>query len=166
MTYQLHQEILSKVEMSPIEDLLLALLPQHLPGVRVQTLIQAHQPLPFVTIRNTGSWGDWDGDPRGLDAGQVTIDTFVEGINADEENALLQEAIRVILRDSLNKVIYEPVPRGHLKSVNLVSRPRRVTDWATSTGPVQYADLPAGTTRWESIYQVVIRKPRTKPFAV
>lgn len=153
--------VLAKVEMSPVEDLLLALLRDELPDVPIKTLISKDPQLPFVLVRGTGAWGEWDGDPRFLDASSVSIQVFVEGLNADEDAALLSEAIRVVLRDSINKVVPN---RGHLVSARMMDRAKRASDWATSTGPVQYADLPAGTTRFESTFAVVIRKPANKPF--
>ncbi len=51
--------------------------------------------------------------------------------------------------------------RGHLTRVQMTSAPRRVTDWATATGPVQYADLPTGVWRYETQYRIGIRKPHT-----
>lgn len=163
MSSSLDPEVLALVEMSPVEDLLLALLRSRLPSVDVNTRVKTNQTqsLPFVLVRSTGSWGDWGGDPRFLDASSVEIHAFCEGINADEDANLLSEAVRVILRDSLNVVV---PGRGHLIHVEMLDRPRRTPDWATSTGPVQYADLPTGVERWEATYRVAIRKPASKPF--
>lgn len=162
MTSTLPAAILAKVEMSPVEDLLLGLLPVELPGVEVSTLIESDQTFPFVLIRSAGSWGNWAGDERFLDAASVQLHTFADGVNSDEDAALLAEAVRVTLRDSRNKVV---PGRGHIVSVEMTERPRRAPDWATSTGPVQYADLPTGVTRYETTYHVIIRKPATKPFS-
>jgi len=162
MSTTLPASILAKVEMSPIEDLLLGLLPTPLAGVSVQTKIEDDQTFPFVLVRSTGSWGSWHGDERFLDAAQVSIQTFADGINADEDAANLAEAVRVTLRDSRNIVVPN---RGHMVSCEMTSRPRRVPDWATSTGPVQYADLPTGVYRYETVYHMVIRRSSTKPFA-
>ncbi len=157
----LHPDVLALTEMSPVEDLLLELLPSKLPGVRVQSLIADQQTFPLVIPRRSPNFGDWAGDPRFLDAARINIHTFCDGLDADEDAALLAEAIRVILRDSVNVVV--PF-RGHLVKVDMVSAPRRVTDWATATGPVQYADLPTGVWRYETVYDVVIRKPATTTF--
>lgn len=162
MSSTLPASILAKVEMSPVEDLLLGLLPQQLEGIRVQTKIEDDQTFPFILVRSTGSWGNWHGDERFLDAAEVHVQTFADGINADEDAANLAEAVRVTLRDSRNIVVPR---RGHLVSCEMTSRPRRAPDWATATGPVQYADLPTGVYRYETQYHVVIRKPDTKPFA-
>lgn len=160
MSSSLPAEILALVEMSPVEDLLLALLPPRLPGIQVRSLIADDQTFPLVVFRNAGDWGEWAGDPRFLDAGQVIVHTFAEGINGDEDAALLAEAVRVVLRDSVNVVVPD---KGHITKIQMVSRPRRVTDWATATGPVQYADLPTGVWRYETVYRIEIKKPPSKP---
>ena len=46
---------------------------------------------------------------------------------------------------------------GYLNHMNLWSQAARVSDYATSTGVVQYASLPNGVVRYESIYQFIVR---------
>lgn len=156
------QSVLDLIEMSPVEDLLLGLLPSKLPDVKFNTLIEPEQAFPFVLIRCGGSWGNWAGDQRFLDAAQVEVHTFAVGVNADEDAAKLAEAIRVILRDSVNVVVPQ---RGHITDIQMTSRPTRVTDWSTSSGPVQYANLPSGVYRYQTEYHLIIRKPSSKPFS-
>lgn len=148
-------EILALVEMSPVEDLLLDLLPDKLPGIQVQSLIRDEQTFPLVIPRRSGNFGDWNGDERFLDAARITAHTFCEDPNGDEDAALLAEALRVVLRDSRNVVVPQ---RGHITKVKMASAPRRVTDWATASGPVQYADLPTGVWRYETIYDIEIKR--------
>ncbi|WJN62712.1 tail terminator [Streptomyces phage phiScoe15] len=156
-------EIKALAELSPVEDLLLALLREGLPGIQVKSLIAAHQTFPLVLIRRAPTFGQWAADTRFTDSAQVTIHTFCADPDGDEDAAILSEAVRVVLRDAWlgNKVV---PGRGHLTRVDLTSAPRRVTDWATASGPVQYADLPTGVWRYESVYQIAIRKPRTRPY--
>lgn len=163
MTFEssLSPDVLDLVEMNPVEDLLIELFKTKLPGVFVQTLIKEEQFFPLVLFRNAGAWGEWNGDPRFIDAGQLDVHAFCEGINGDQDAALLSEAVRVVLRDSRNVVV---PGRGHITKVQMMTRPRRVTDWATATGPVQYADLPTGVWRYQTTYQVEIRKPRSRPY--
>ncbi|GAB3830206.1 hypothetical protein [Kribbella italica] len=156
MTTTLHPDVIALTEMHPVEDLLLELLPGQLPGVQVRSLIADHQEFPLVIPRRSPNFGEWGGDPRFLDAARINIHAMCDGVNGDEDAALLSEAVRVILRDSVNIVVPH---RGHLVKVEMSSAPRRVTDWATATGPVQYADLPTGVTRYETVYDLVIRKP-------
>lgn len=158
MSSSLPQEVLDLVVFSPIEDLVLALLRDRLPeSIPVQSLIADDQTFPLVLVRRTSDWGSWRGDGKFVDSGQVVVHTLTQGLNADSDSAYLAEAVRVILRDSVNKVVPE---RGYLTSATLVSSPRRVTDWATATGPVQYADLPTGVVRYETTYELGIRAPR------
>lgn len=161
MSSSLDPEVLDLVEMSPVEDVLLGLLRERLTGVKVGAQYEDDQIFPSVLIRRDPDWGDWRGDPRFLDAGQVSISTLCNGLNADEDSALLAEAVRVILRDSTNVVVPS---RGHVRKAKLVSAAHRVSDWATSTGPVQFANLPADVIRYQATYHVEVRKPLVKPF--
>ena len=163
MSSSLNQDVLDLIEMSPIEDLVLTLVRDALPSVNVQTLVETGQEFPLIVIRSSGSWGSWEGDERFIDSGTIDIHAFAAGINADSDANLLSEAVRVILRDSKNKVV---PGKGYLISTEMLDRPKRSPDWATSVGPVQYADLPTGVERWETNFRVTIRKPPIKPFAL
>ncbi|GIF02226.1 hypothetical protein [Paractinoplanes rishiriensis] len=155
--------IRAMVELSPVEDLLLALLRDVLAPVSVQSLIWDTQRFPLVLVRRQPSFGEWLGDPRFLDSADIVIHTFAEDPNGDEDAALLAEAVRVCLRDAWLRNRSVP-QRGHLSRVTMTSAPRRATDWATATGPVQYADLPTGVWRYETLYRIAVRKPRVRPF--
>lgn len=149
-------------ELSPVEDVLLFVLRRGLPGISVQSLIWIDQTFPMVLVRRSPSFGEWAGDTRFLDSADVLVHTFAQDPDGDEDAAILAEAVRVVLRDAwLNHLV---IPgRGHLTRVEMTSAPRRVTDWATATGPVQYADLPTGVWRYETLYRIGIRKPRRTP---
>lgn len=153
---------LALVEMNPVEDLLLDLLREALPDVRVQSLVEVKQKFPFILVRSAGSWGAWTGDERFIDASTVEIHVLCKGVNADKDASLLSEAVRVALRDSKNKVIPD---KGYVIAVEMLDRPKRSPDWANSVGPVQYADLPTGVERWDASYRVTIRKPAIKPYS-
>ncbi|MDX3405153.1 hypothetical protein PV708_02735 [Streptomyces sp. ME02-6977A] len=156
-------EIKALAELSPVEDLMLAVLRQGLPGIQVQSLIAKGQTFPLVIARRDPSFGNWQGDTRFLDAARVGVHVFCEDPDGDEDAAILSEAVRVVLRNAwLNQTVYPGL--GHITRVDLASAPRRQTDWATSTGPVQYADLPTGVWRYEATYDIEIRKPRNRPF--
>lgn len=159
----LPDEIKALAELSPVEDLLLAVLRDGLPGIKVQSLISFDQTFPLVVVRRLPSFGNWEGDTRFLDAAQIAVHAFCVDPDGDEDAAILSEAVRVVLRNAwLDQVV---VPgRGHLTRVDMTSAPRRVSDWATSSGPVQYADLPTGVWRYETLYQIEIRKPRVRPY--
>ncbi|MFB8350994.1 hypothetical protein [Streptomyces niveus] len=158
-------EIRALAELSPVEDLLLAVLREGLPGISVKSLISKSQTFPFVLVRRDPSFGGWPGDTRFTDSARVAVQCFCADPNGDEDAAILSEAVRVVLRDAwLNQKVYPG--RGHIARVDLSSPPRRATDWATATGPVQYADLPTGVWRYEAAYDIQIRKPRSRPFPI
>ncbi|MFC0622817.1 hypothetical protein [Kribbella deserti] len=150
-------------ELSPLEDLILAILQPRLTGVEVKTLIRADQDFPLVLIRRGDNFGTWAGDMRFTDAAQLNVHCFCADPDGDEDAAILSEAVRVILRDAWLTSLVIP-GRGHLLHLEMQSAPRRATDWATATGPVQYADLPTGVHRYETRFNVAIRKPRTRPY--
>ncbi|WP_432006307.1 hypothetical protein [Streptomyces parvus] len=158
-------EIKALAELSPVEDLMLAVLRQGLPGIQVRSLIAKNQTFPLVIARRDPSFGIWGGDTRFLDAARVGVNVLCEDPDGDQDAAILSEAVRVVLRDAwLKQAVFPGL--GHITRVQLASAPRRQTDWATSTGPVQYADLPTGVWRYESTYDIEIRKPRTRPFSI
>ncbi|MEU4155697.1 hypothetical protein [Actinoplanes sp. NPDC026670] len=147
-------------ELSPVEDVLLYVLRQGLPGIAVQSLVGFDQKFPMVLVRRLPQFGDWAGDDRFTDIADISINAFCEDPDGDTDAALLSEAVRVVLRNAWLGSMVVP-GRGHITKVNMTSAPRRATDWATATGPVQYADLPTGVTRYESQFRVSIRKART-----
>lgn len=146
-----------------MEDLVLAVLRPGLAGVPVQTQIEADQTFPFVLIRRGDSFGDWGGDPRFTDSAELIVHAYVADPNGDEDAAILSEAVRVLLRDAGKSRLTIP-GRGSFLRVEMRNAPRRVTDWATATGPVQFADLPSGVHRYETKFHIGIRKPRQRPF--
>ena len=151
-------EIRALAERSPVEDFMLDLLRAKLPGIQVNSLIADDQRFPLVLVRRIPGLGEGSGDPRFVDAATVSVQAFVEDPNGDEDAAILSEAVRVVLRDAwLSQTV---VPgRGHITAFDMSSAPRRVTDWATASGPVQYADLPTGVWRYEAQYHLSIRRP-------
>ncbi|MEU8133238.1 hypothetical protein [Streptodolium elevatio] len=156
-------EIKALAELSPVEDLLLVVLREGLPGIKVQSLIERDQTFPFVLVRRDSNFGAWTGDSRFTDAARIAIQSFAPDPDGDTDAAILAEAVRVVLRNAwLNQKVYPGL--GHIIRVDMASAPRRATDWATATGPVQYADLPTGVWRYETQYDVEIRKPRARPF--
>ncbi|MDH6462058.1 hypothetical protein M2302_002233 [Micromonospora sp. A200] len=156
-------EVRALAELSPVEDIMLAVLRAGLPGVRVQSLVEANQDFPLVLVRRAPHFGAWGGDTRFTDEADVEIHTFCPDPDGDEDAAILAEAVRVVLRDAfLQQKAIEG--RGQIKRVEMTSAPRRAPDWATAMGPVQYADLPTGVWRYETTYRVEIRKPRNRPF--
>jgi len=150
-------------EMSPVEDVVLPILRNGLPGMDVNTLVAADQPFPFVLVRRGDSFGDAGGDARFVDEAVLIVHTFAPDPDGDEDAAILAEAVRVVLRDAwLDQVV---VPgRGHITRFRVIGTPRRAPDWVTATGPVQYADLPTGIHRYETRYELEIRRPSQPPY--
>lgn len=153
------QSIRDRAELSPVEDVALAILRRRIPEVRSQSLIEDDQQVPFILVRRSPELTGWRGDPRFTDVASIDIECIVEGPDADEDAALLSEVVRCAFRDAwLENDIYPGL--GHLTNHEMTISPHRTPDWATATGPVQYADLPTGFTRYESTHRLDIRKPR------
>lgn len=151
--------VLALCELSPVEDILLAILREGLPDVPVYSLIPEEAPPAFVLARRLHGMGSWDGDPRFTDSGRFFVHTFTSDPDGDEKGALLSEAVRVVLRNAW--LAHKNLPGlGSIISIKMLSEPSRKTDWATASGPVQFADLPTGFWRYESTYDIKIRKPR------
>lgn len=156
-------EVRALVELSPVEDILLAVLEEGLPGINVQSLVEDDQSFPLVLARRLPHLGYWDGDERFLDSADIVVHTFAPEPDGDEDAALLAEAVRVVLRNA-GRTKKKIPGRGHVNEVRMTSAPRRAPDWATSSGPVQYADLPTGVWRYETQFHMSIRKSRERPF--
>lgn len=152
-------------ELSPVEDLMLAILRDGLPGINVQSLIEDGQTFPLVTVRREPTFGGHTADPRFTDSAAVVVMTFVVDPNGDEDSAILSEVCRVLLRNAW--LDHRVIPgRGHITRIDMSSPPRQSSDWAQSSGPVQYASLPTGVWRYQARYSVEIRKPATTPYPV
>lgn len=151
-------ELFDLIEFTPLEDIALHHLRAGLPdAIHVNSLIADDQTFPLVLVRRTPDWGWWEGDERFIDQGQITIHAYAYGVEADSDAAFLSEAVRNVLRVSKNVVVPE---LGHISHIEMIGSPHRASDWATSSGPVQYADLPTGVVRYESVYKLTLRTSR------
>lgn len=148
-------------EMSPVEDLLVAILRERLSGVNVQTLISNRQSWPLVLVRRMPQIGIWEGDARFVDQADVVIHCFAVDPDGDQDAAILAEAVRVSLRDAAAAKAGAP-GIGYLVGFAMTSAPRRAPDFASAQGPVQYASLPDGVWRYETVYRIEIRRPRAR----
>lgn len=158
---ELPDVIKGKVELAPIEALTLAALRKHLPGVQVNSLIEFDQTGLddfFILVRRVSGMGLWDGDERFIDYAGLAVHVFAKDPDADTKGALVSEAVRVVLRDSARAREFYP-GLGGFTSVRMDEEPTRKTDWAASSGPVQFADLPAGYQRYQTNYSLWVRKP-------
>lgn len=144
--------------MSPVEDVVVPILRDGLPGIPVKTLIERNPDIPFILVRRINGPMNYGGDERFIDIATVAVHAFAEDPNGDEDAAWLAEAARVVLFNAWRDNVEVP-GRGRISHFQCNERPRRVSDWATSSGPVQYADLPTGVWRYEARYLIEIRSP-------
>ena len=158
-------EVAALAEFAPVEDILLPILRDALPGVSVQDRIWDDQTFPFVLVRRSPTMGEYQGDPRFTDWASIQIHAFCTDPDGDQDAAILSEACRVTLRDAATERAGVP-GLGYIMRAELVSAPRRSADWATATGPVQYADLPTACWRYEARYDVEVRKSFTRPYPI
>jgi hypothetical protein len=156
--------IAEKVKFAPVEDLALAVLKEAFPKMNINTLIELNQAGDdysdgfFVRIRRILGAGLWAGDDRFIDYGALAVHVFTKDPDGDLRGALVSEAIRVALFEAnLARKFYPGL--GSLTDVRVDEEPSRKTDWATASGPVQFADLPAGYWRYETRYSMWVRKP-------
>lgn len=148
-------------EFPPTEDVFLPLLRARFPTLSIQTLVDGdRQTFPFVLVRRgMNGLSGWDGDERFIDNATLIVECFTQDPDGDQDGAVLSEAIRVALRDIAKQQLGVD-GLGYVLMADVIYPPHRSPDWATSTGPVQYADLPTGTWRYETVYEVKIRKAR------
>jgi len=153
--------IRDRIVFSPVEDVLLYLLRQAFPDVTVRSLLPEKLEsanYPFILARKSTSLGDWQGDPRFIDRGHFEIQVYTKDPDGDELGALVSEAVRSALHDAWQNHVTVP-GKGTVLKITLENEPHRASDMQTSSGPVQYADLPTGVWRYESEYSISIRRP-------
>lgn len=117
--------------------------------------------MPFVMIRSDRRSGNdtrRSGDERFLRSSLLTVETFTVGLNAESDGYNIQESVRLGLWQAWRDQVSVP-GAGSLSRIITSSDAALVSDYATSTGVVQYASLPKGASRTESIFQVFIRPP-------
>lgn len=156
MSTSLPDEVLDLVELHPLEDLVLGIFATDLASVARGTRYAKAQAFPYILVRVVDDWGRPKQDHRFVSTRQLVIHTLCDGLNAEEDAALLGEAARVVLTGAVNR----ETERGWLSKVDPISLPSQSPDWAAATGPVQYADLPPGVVRYQAKYEVSYRRPR------
>lgn len=130
-------------------------------GIHVGTLYSPGLEPPVIMVRRerrSGAVGLRDYDDRHLQSAIISINTITSGVDADELCEELQEACRVAIRQAQQDQTIVPGV-GHIAYIQSSITPSRVSDWATSTGVVQYAALPKGWVRYESVYLLMLRPP-------
>lgn len=144
-----------------VEDLMLGLLRPFFEGqdVYIASVFEEGMPLPVIVgrqDRKSGAVSHFVSDNRFLMPALLSVDTITGGPDADQDGADLQEAVRICIHEAwLNQTVVPGV--GYLSAIENSTKPARVADWATSTGAVQYAQLPRGAVRYESNYRLILR---------
>lgn len=147
-----------------VDDLMLGLFKRFFeahPDITIGTHYSTGMQPPAVIIRRERRSGqasvDSD-DDRFLKSALVSVNTLTAGPDADALGEELQEACRIAIREAQQGQVVIP-GCGYISAITNSVEPSRVSDWATSTGVVQYASLPKGWSRYESVYRLLIRPP-------
>ena len=117
--------------------------------------------IPFVMVRSdrrSGKETTRSRDERFLKASLLSIETFTTVVNAENDGYDLQESCRLALWNAWHEQISIP-DGGSIAHIVSSSEAALVSDYATSTGVVQYASLPKNAARTEAIYQLFLRPP-------
>lgn len=157
--------VVAAQENTPLEDVGLAVLREALPGVpffsKIPYLFDGESIEPhdvFAVLRRINSLGLWEGRHGLLDSGSLAVHVFARDPDGELKAALVSEAVRVAFENAADGNWYKRGV-GALSDVRLDEEPNRKTDFATSAGPVQYADLPTGYWRYETRYMLWVRPP-------
>ena len=151
-------------ENTPLEDVGLAVLREYLPDIPFYAKIpytfdgEVIEHDVFVVLRRINALGIWNGRPGLLDSGSLAVHVFSRDPDGELKAAMVSEAVRVAFQRASDTNWYRPGV-GALTRVRVDEEPNRKTDFATSAGPVQYADLPTGYWRYETRYQLWVRPP-------
>lgn len=145
-----------------VEDCVLDILRAQIPDIPWADETEQSSPPPFGIVRRDSYVGGGSEDHRFIAGAYCAIHTFTDGIDADINNSRLQEAVKLVM---LGAGYRQPKIRdwGYVSSVRLVEPYRKRSDWQNSEGPVQYADLPNDYTRYESVWEVKIRRATLGP---
>lgn len=164
--FGLPDSIIEAVKRCPAEDYMLALLRKLHPDLTVLSLIPLRQDGSyawpngidyFVLVRRAPSLTP-SRDERFIDTAGISLQVFAKDPEADSKCALISEGIRATLRDASLDPASTYIPGlGSMAWLDYSQEAVRRTDWATATGPVQFADLPTGFMRYEARYTIGIR---------
>lgn len=150
---------LARVRNRPIEDVVLAILRRGLPDVPSYALIPQIVPPFFILVRGIPESGFYKGRRGLLHEIDFACHTYTENPDGDEKATLLGDALVDVMEQAFLEHWSFPA-YGSVNKIKCIQYPTRETDWATSSGPVQYADLPTGNWRNEARFRAVINTPR------
>ena len=145
--------------------LVLAVLREFFAGqdIQIRSLYSEGISTPAIIARaerRSGTVSHDSADSRYMKPVIISINTLTSGLEAESDGDDLQEMCRVALIEAQRKQKVFP-GFGHISNIENSTVASKVSDWATSTGVVQYAALPKGVVRYESIFRLLIRPPTT-----
>lgn len=144
-----------------VEDLLLGIFRPFFAGTDAYVSAAYHEGMKLPAIiplhaRRSGGITYQNSDQAFTEAALIEVNTITEGLNADADGAELQEACRHALLLAQRRQLVIPGV-GVINRIQSSTKATRQSDWATASGLVQYATLPAGAIRYESIYKLLLR---------
>ena len=119
-------------------------------GVTCRSRVEEGDSVPYVMVvevqPTTG--GQFIRSDDALNVLEFEVHTFTAGLDAEDVAWRLSWSIIKLLREYAARGRRVPGGESFVKAFELMERPRRREDWADSTGPVQYQDLPVGMERF------------------
>lgn len=115
--------------------------------------------LPMVMVRSDRRSGDplqGSRDVRFVQSAPLSFEAFTHGVDAEDDGYQLVESCRLAMLWAWRTQFLVPGV-GSINKVSHVGAIARVSDFATSTGVVQYASLPKSAVRHEMNMRVLIR---------
>lgn len=154
--------VVNRVRMAPAEDIILAIFRQGLPDLDMGSEIPMEPADFYLLLRRLPEAGLYEGR-RGVNKGLLDHFDFAAHVYAgdpdgDQKAALIADAVVDVAHEAWMDH-WRFVGLGSVNKLECTQGPTRVTDWATSTGPVQYADLPTGDWRYEIRFRARINPP-------
>lgn len=147
----------------PVDLIMHVLEPLKAKGVHVYSAFEDDMDLPAVVplfSRRSGESAFAGYNIGHTRVALLELNTLTEGADAEADGHDLQEACRkLIVEAQLNQVEVPGV--GSINRITNTIIGSAVSDWQTSTGVVQYANLPAGAQRFEAVYRLLLRPPRS-----
>jgi len=129
--------------------------------IHIGTLYTEDIPTPALIARaerRSGAVSHKVADDIFMKPAIVSVNTFTSGLEAESDAESLQEMCRIaITQAQRQQKVYPGI--GHISMIENSTAASQASDWATSTGIVQYATLPKGVVRFESIFRLLIRPP-------
>ena len=141
----------------------LEILRSRFPEFRFVSLISPEHTPPWALVRETGFEGAVYEDRRFMREFFISIETFTEGLESDVDAPNVHRAAE----DAFTRAALGNISVGGgtswIVDYSLEEPARRLSDWASASGPVQTADLPTNWTRWHSLHRIAIKRSDVGP---